>query len=143
MYASLDDINANLDGQTVLADDDNTEYIHISVERIIRGYLSRIVDNVTLFSWETPGGTPEIIREIAGKLIASRLYIDKMSGQTFTIEDNHYAQKLYDEAMSLLNQIVSGVITIPSVVETPEGLTTLDFFPVDDTDKAFTSGMEL
>lgn len=144
MYANLDDINANLDGQVVAADQDNTALIHISVERIIRGYLSRVVSNSTMFSWDDPDSTPEIIREIAGKLIASRLFFVRTLSTAITIDETHYAQRLYNEAIALLAQIVSGEIIIPNIIVEPVGqLDDLDFFPVDDTDRAFTVGMEL
>lgn len=142
--ANLDDINANLDGTVVKADDDNTKLLQISVSRIVRGYLARIVDVVTLGSWTTPELTPEIVREATGKLIASQLYFQKMSTTTLSIDDSSIAQKLYDEGIALLNGIVTGTVDIIEVTETPESsLTDLDFFPVDDTDRAFTRGMEL
>lgn len=141
--ASLDDINANLDGTVVKADDDNTKLVLISVGRMVRGYLARAVDNTVLGTWATPDTTPEIIREIAGKLAASQLYFNAMSGTTLQIEDNNIAQRLYDEAMEMLRGTIDGSIVIAGIVENAENLELEDFFPVDDTDRSFTKAMEL
>lgn len=148
ILATLDDINAELpsDGQEpmVVADDDNTELLQISVARIVRGYLSRVVDNGVLVSWASPESTPELVSTIAGKLIASQLYFNETAKTTTILDPDSFAQKRYDEAMSLLNQIIAGTIVIPDIVVNPvEGLTDLDFFPVDSTGRAFTIGMEL
>lgn len=145
ILASLDDINANLPSDsevpTVVATDDNTALIQISVARIVRGCLSRVLDPITLASWGTPETTPDTIREIAGKLIASQLYFNKTAEQSTVIEDNSFAQRRYDEAIALLNQIIAGTIVIPNIpVISTEGLTLDDGFPIDDTDRAFTMG---
>lgn len=144
ILANLDDINANLDAEMIVATADNTKYIQISVARVVRAYLSRIIDNPTIYSWITPDVTPDIVREVAGKLIAAQLYMDKMSRSTTDIAQTHYAQVLYNQAMAILNQIIEGDIPIPNVVTTPiEGLTTADFFPIDSTDRAFTMGLKI
>lgn len=144
IMASLDDINANLDGSIVSADSNNTALIQVSVARVVRGYLSRVVSAATMAAWTTPENTPDIVREAAAKLIAAQLYFNEMSKTSTVIEPTHYAQKLYDEAMALLNQIIEGDIIIPDIVVTPiESLTDLDYFPVDDTDRAFSMGMNL
>jgi hypothetical protein len=46
--------------------------------------------------------------------------------------------------MELLRGIIDGTIDIPEVEEEPtEGMSTLDFWPIDDTNRAFSMGMEL
>jgi hypothetical protein len=148
--ASLDDINAWLDGTVVLATDTNTDLIQIAISRIVRGYLGRIYSPIVLVGWATPDTTPDIIREAASMLIASQLYLDKISGQEFTVYDQHYAQILYNRAIALLQGIVDGSIIVidpitglPIDQPTGESLSETDFWPVDDTDRAFTMGMVL
>jgi hypothetical protein len=142
ILATVNDINANLDGTIVNANAQNTSLIQVSVNRVVKGYLSRVVDNATMASWTSPDVTPDIVREAAAKLIASQLYYNSTSRSSTTTGPNTFAQKLYDDGMALLNQIIEGEIIIPDVPVTPiEGLTELDYFPVDATNRAFTMGM--
>ena len=146
ILASLDDINANLDENVNVANDENTSLLQISIARIVRAYLAEFTDNVTLQSWRTPDDTPEIIREAAGKLIAAQHYYNEISKTTPIIDADSYAQWLYDRGMELLKGIIDGtyvIVDVPIVTTPTDDLTTLDFFPVDDTDRAFTLGMEL
>lgn len=144
ILATIDDINAHLDGQVINADEINTELLQVSVARVIRGYLSRVIPVSTLATWTEPDLTPEIIREVAGMLIAAQLFFDKTAQTTVEVADRHYAQILYDRAMKTLDQIIEGLIEIPEIVVDPvAGLSTEDFFPVDDTDRAFSMSMEL
>jgi hypothetical protein len=144
ILASLKDINAHLDGTIIEADADNTSLIQVSVNRIVKGYLSRVVPNATMTTWTSPENTPDIVREAASMLIASQLYFNRTSRSSTATGPNTYAQKLYDDGIALLNQIIEGDVIIPDIVVTPiEGLTDLDYFPIDDTDRAFTMGMNL
>lgn len=144
IMASLADINANLDGEIIQATPDNSAIVQISVARIIRGYLSRVFSNAILLSWNKPTNTPEIVREIAGKLIASQVYFNKAATQSLEVTDDNFAQRKYNEAMTLLRQILSGEIVIPDeTYDLESGLSNLDFFPVDDTDRSFTKGLQL
>lgn len=144
ILASLDDIQANLDGNVVVATDENTELLQISAARIIRGNLSNVIDNATLQSWRTPENTPEIIREAAGKLIAAQHYFNEISKTNQVIDVDHFAQKRYNEAIAILNGIIAGTITIVDVeITTTGGMTALDFFPTDGSQRAFTKSMEL
>jgi hypothetical protein len=149
ILASIDDINGNLDDVVIQANDENTDLIQISVARVIRGYLSRIFPTTILVGWDTPDHTPEIIREIAGMLIAAQHYYVQISAQSNDILDTHYAQRLYDRAMLLLQGVLSGEIDVidPSTGDELPGddavsMGTLDFFPVDATDRAFTMGQQ-
>lgn len=144
ILASLDDINAEVDGVVIEADPNNTSLIQVSVARVIRAFLAPIVDRTVLYSWVSPSTTPEIIRTIAGKLIAAQLYMSKIAAQSSDIPNTHIAQRLYNEAMALLNMVISGEIIIDNVVVVTEGsLTLADFFPVDAKDRAFSMGMEV
>jgi hypothetical protein len=145
ILASVEDVNAYLDEAVVKADDTNTELLQISVARIVRGYLAGVVDNLTLASWSTPEDTPDIIRECASMLIASQLFFDKTILSTVEVDQRHYAQLLYDRAMAILQGLVDGTIVLEGggAVEPVGAMSSLDFFPIDDTDRAFTMGMQL
>ena len=145
ILATLDDINANLDGEVIEATADNSNLVQISVARVVRGFLASMVDTATLMSWSNPDATPDIVREIAAKFIAAQVYFNEAARQSFIIEDNNYAQRLYNQAMALLEGIIEGTIIIgdiPGIVSSME-MTVDDYFPVDDTDRAFTMGQIL
>lgn len=144
ILASLDDVNAHLDGNVIEATADNTNLVQISVARIVRGYMARLFDSATLMSWSSPTTTPDIIREIAALLIASQVYFNEASRQSLEISNENFAQRMYDQAMKMMNQIIDGEIPISG--EIPGGasdLTEDDFFPIDNTDRAFTLNMIL
>ena len=147
ILASTDDVNGNLDGEVIEATADNTVLIQLSVARVIRGYLAALVPTTTLMSWSEPELTPDIVREIAAKLIAAQLYFVMAARQSFQIDDNNYGQRLYDEAMKMLQDILDGVIVLPPEVVPPgEGtmaMSGLDYFPNSDADRAFEMGMQL
>lgn len=154
ILASLDDINAELPSESpeavAVATDENTDLLQISAARVVRGYLSSMYSRETLVGWDSPDNTPEIIREIAAKLIASSHFFNQTAKTSLIIDPDSFAQKRYDEAMALLNGIIDGSIAV--ILPDPPGgvldpgitaLSELDFFPVDDTDRAFTLGMQL
>jgi hypothetical protein len=150
ILCSLDDINANLDGEIIEATPDNSDLVQISVARVVRGYLSRIVDQMTLYSWTTPDTTPDIIREVAAKFCAAQIYYNEISRTSIDVSNTNYAQRKYDEAMALLQAIIAGDIIIynpstgqPIIIDSVDVLSLQDYFPVDDTDRAFTLSMEL
>ena len=148
ILASLDDINSylpSIDEDVVLeATSENSDLIQLSVSRVVRGYLSQVVDTTTLMSWDSPQDTPDIIREAASMLIASQIYINFISRTRITIEERNWAQLLYDRAIAILQGIVDGLIDVPGIDPgATSAMSELDFFPVDDTDRAFTMGMQL
>jgi hypothetical protein len=144
IMASLDDINAYLDGTVVEADAQNTKLIQVSVARVIKAQLSQVVDATTMATWTTPEATPDTIREVAGRLIAAQLYYNETAKSSVVMPPDHYSQILYNQAMELLNEIAAGSVIIPDVPVTPlEAMSSLDFFPVDDTNRAFSMGMNL
>lgn len=141
LLATTDDVNASLDGEVVLATEANTALIQVSVNRSVKAYLSRVLTWTTLNTWVDPETTPDIVSEIAAKFIAAQLYYNETSRTTTDLPVTHYAQILYNEAMAMMNMIIQGTIILPNIPETPvEGLSTADFWPVDDTDRAFTLG---
>ena len=148
ILASLNDINAELPSENpeavATATADNTDLLQISVARVVRGYLSTVVPRETLMLWSSPEATPETIRVIAAKLIASQHYFNQVAKTSLDIDPSSFAQKRYDEAMALLNAILDGSIIIDDGsggIITAESLSELDFWPIDDTDRAFTLGM--
>jgi hypothetical protein len=84
-------------------------------DRIVRGYLSGTVDAAVLATWITPAATPDLIRGIAGRFAAALIYRTRYSEDS--LDDPEYSQNKYNEAMSMLNGIISGAIDIPGVVE--------------------------
>jgi hypothetical protein len=148
IMASLDDVNAELpDGlgpdAAVIATEENTALVQISVARVIRAYLSGALDQTTLYGWDSPDNTPDTIRVIAAKLIAAQVYFNQSAKTSLNIDTDSFAQKRYDEAKAMLDAIVAGTMIIPDIPsESAESVSDLDFFPVDDTDRAFTMGMQ-
>lgn len=86
---------------------------------IIKAQLSNTFSAAILAVWVDPTTTPDIIRKIAARLTAALIYARRYSEEQG--ERNTYAQSLYDQAMSLIGEIVDGTITIPDI-------------PADDTD---------
>jgi hypothetical protein len=144
-FASIESINSylpdgsNQDGPAISADNINTANIAFSVERVIRGYLSRVISVGTMASWVDPDSTPEIIQECAAMLIAAQLYFDQVAASSLDIDLRHVSQLLYDRAMAILNGIIEGEIIIVDIpVESVASMNLENFFPIDDTDRAFT-----
>lgn len=110
MYASLADINTHLPAdkaQISVGEDDN---LQIDAQRLIRSRLAGTFTNAIIALWVDPENTPEMLRQIAGKLIAAKFYAnlvaeDDAAGSVF-------AQNLYNEAIASLNDIRSGVVIV-------------------------------
>jgi hypothetical protein len=144
ILATYNDINAFLPVGVVLADDDNAADLQIAIARVVRGNLSSIFTPLTLAAWADPDSTPDYIREVAAKLIAAHLYKKLLAQNVTEVGDRHYAQRLYDEGMAMLMNVQAGVVDLGIPGDEPTAiLTTADFFPIDDTDRAFTMKMEL
>jgi hypothetical protein len=147
ILASLDDVNAHLDGEVIEADANNSNLVQISVARIVRGYLAAVVDAPTLMSWQTPETTPDMPREIASMLIAAQVYFNLAARQSLDLSNDNFAQRLYTEAMAMLQGIVDGTIPLGGIdggiITTGADMGDQDYFPIDSTDRAFTVGMIL
>jgi hypothetical protein len=145
ILASVDDVNANLPNELAVTDESEIDLIQLSVARVVRGYLSRVLDNTVLMSWDDPASTPELIREAAAKMIAAQYYANRIASQVDpVIADESFPQRRYNEAMAILERILSGDEELPGIdVVATDQLTDLDYFPIDDTDRAFTMGMLL
>ena len=149
ILCTLDDVNAHFDGEVIEADANNTQLVQVSVSRVVKGYLARLVGPVSLASWASPDTTPDIIREIASMLIASQVYFNFAARTSLLLEDHNFAQRLYDEAMKMLQGIIDGTIPIvpvdpgnPPIMDNPDEMSDLDYFPVDNTDRAFTMSQQ-
>jgi|SRR5688572_23929771 len=149
-FADTADANKFLDETKIVliehTDDDEPE--QDSAERIIRGYLAGHIAASEIATWTTPGSTPELIRDIAGRLVAAfryrKLYSEDVN------EVSPYAQALYDEAIRMLNMIVDGSLTIVSLVddelvdlERGAGLSNDHFYPTDTQKDERKFGMDL
>jgi len=119
VLASLDDINAFLPRDKFSATDGNPEILlfQIDVERMIKGYLSSVFTSATLAGWAAPASTPGYIRSCAGRLIAAFYYAKKVS-EDMPDWDGTYPQKLYDQAMAMLEKIREGKVVL---IEVPDG----------------------
>ena len=83
-------------------------------ERIVRGYLTGVVDSAVLATWTEPEFTPEIIRAITGRFVAALLFRVRFGSNSR--DDPTFAQRLYNEAMSMIGDIIAGNTQIPDVV---------------------------
>lgn len=130
---TIDEINVQLPEDKLQVSNANDDALNTSVERIVKGKLSGTFSPVTLASWSTPGTTPALVREIIAKLIAAHVYARAFSSEVTGTPT--WSQKLYDEAMGLIDGIVLGSITLPEVVETVDtgSRLTRDFFWPNDT----------
>lgn len=145
MLAALSDIRTHLAEDKLTVTDANTQTFQIEAARIVKSYLSGVFQATTLASWADPDSTPEIIRTIAGELIAAFLYRKRYSEDDTHVPE--YAQTLYNEAINMLNEIRTGLM----VVIGPDGepiednqldMSSEDFYPNDTAPGPF-FGMEL
>lgn len=146
LYATLEDINTHLPPDKAQIEDAEDDALQVDAFRFIRSKLVGTFATTTLALWLDPASTPEVIRAIAGRLIAAKWYMEIYAEDSD--EDAKYAKTLYDEAMMMLQQIVDGLITVIDPVtgepypEVQTGmLTESSFWPSDDAPK-FTMDME-
>lgn len=135
--ASLEDINQHLPASTLQITELEDDPWQTDAERVIRGYLSNVYSAATLALWVAPNSTPPLIRSIAGRLVAAWFYASKVSGET--TEFPEYARVKYTEAISFLEGIQSGDITVEGIAEVVtvgDHITSDDFYPNDLEDPA-------
>lgn len=148
-FASTQDANTHLDETKIALIDGTTVDIPYqdSAERIIRGYLAGHVEPIEIASWNTPAHTPELVREVAGRLVAA-FYYRKFYSEDVN-EVSPYAQALYDEAIMMLNKIISGELTIVNLdndlvdLEAGSSLTQDHFYPTEEQADERKFGMDL
>lgn len=144
LYASISDINAHLPiGKAQITDADD-DLLQVEAFRLIRARLAGTFATTTLALWTEPDETPELIRTIAGMLIAAKWYAELYAEDSD--EDAIYAMNLYNQAMSYLQAIIDGTMTVvdPGGTEIPNTslLSDTSFWPNDDAPK-FTMDQEL
>lgn len=143
ILADLDDINTHLPEDKLQASDEKTDKLQIDAARMIRAMLAGFVPTATLVAWVEPADTPEIIRGIAGKLIASKYYSIRYAEDS---DASVYAQSLYIEAISDINKIREGTLLIldddgEEITITGVNLEVDDFWPNDSSEPPkFTMG---
>lgn len=113
--ASLNDVQTHLEEARIRVDDTDIELLQLEVSRTIKGMLSNTFSATTLAAWDEPANTPEMIRSIAGRLIAARHYIKKLSEEQVDVPE--YGQWLYDNAMLDLNGVINGSLILVEVEE--------------------------
>lgn len=142
--ASLDDVNTHLPSDKFKATDGNPEILlyQTDIERVIKGYLSSVFTQATLFIWASPTTTPKYIRACAGRLIAAFYYAKKVS-EDLPDWDRTYPQRLYDEAMKMLEEVRTGDVVLEEVAETAGTVFDSSFFyPDRTTEPKFTMDMK-
>jgi hypothetical protein len=139
ILASVDDVNTHLptdklDASNPVLEDDVNLY-EVDVARFIRAMLAGVFTAVQLASWDSPADTPELIRSIAGRLVAAKLYAVRYAEDA---DMSGYAQSLYNQALGRLKDIRSGEIVVLDLndvpiptVSTHMSLDSADFWPND------------
>lgn len=122
ILCDTDDINTHLPtdkldaGSTDALTTNSIRRFQIDVDRLIKGYLSGVFPPLTLAGWDSPDDTPDYIRAISGRLIAAYYYAQRYSEDD--TEENKYAKAKYAEAMSMLECVRVGDVTLN--LDTPE-----------------------
>jgi hypothetical protein len=145
MYADLKDVNTHLPQDKLPMDSSELPLKALDADRIIRGYVGGVIPITTIAAWADPASTPEMIRAIAGRLIAAAYYSERYAENS--PDESRYAQKLYNQAIAQLMGIAAGTVLIidpdGSTIETTSaGLDKAMFSPNDGTapGPAFTRG---
>lgn len=144
MYADLKDVNAHLPQDKLPMDSGTMPRFELDADRIIRGYVGGVIPITVINAWADPDTTPEIIRAIAGRLIAAAYYAERYAENSN--EDAAYAQRLYNQALLDLTGIQNGTITVvdvggTTIALTGAGLDNTMFMPNDTSvAPAFTRG---
>jgi hypothetical protein len=142
VLANLDDINTHLPTDKLKATDGNEEIDRhqTDVERVIKGYLTSTFPAATLAAWTDPDTTPGFIRGIAGRFIAAFYYAKKYS-EAIPDWDRTYPQRLYNEAMAMLQSVQTGDVIIDPGVTPDTAFDSSFFYPGKDSEPVFTMGM--
>lgn len=117
ILASLEDINTFLPDDKARQGDADDDDLQIDTARIIKGNLAGVFQPTTLAAWISPVTTPELIRGIAGRMIAARWYAKLYSEDDVT--QSSYAQNLYMEAVGFLNDIRGGTLVVLDANDNP------------------------
>jgi hypothetical protein len=121
ILASLDDINTHLPSDKASIADADDDPFQTDVARYVRSLLSGFFPSEVLATWTNPDNTPELIRGIAGRLIAAQWYATLYSEDISGVSE--YAQGKYNEANNMIDRIRNGSMVvvdtngIPIVIE--------------------------
>lgn len=144
LFATVDDINAHLPENKAAISDADDDLLQVEAWRLIRAKLSTTFATTTLNTWADPDSTPDIIRTVAGMVIAAKWYAELYAEDSDA--DATFANNLYLQAMDLLNQIAAGLIVITDDTGEPlvdtSSLSSDDFYPNDTVPPVFTMGKE-
>lgn len=140
--ASLDDVRTHLPGDKLQVTDGNAEItlFQVDVERLVKGYLSSVFSAATLAAWTTPASTPTYIRACAGRLVAAFYYAKRYSVD-IPDWDKTYPQRLYNEAMAMLEAVRSGEVDLGLAEEAGTQFDNSFFFPTEDNIAKFSMDM--
>ena len=137
ILASLEDINTHLPDDKAKMEDSEDDSLQIDAARYVRSLLAGMFSATTLFGWNTPANTPDLIRGVAGRIIAAKYYARLYSEDVETVSS--YAQYLYNEANRIIDGIRAGTYVVldtndnPIPTEVGAGMTVDDFWPNDTT----------
>lgn len=109
ILASIEDINGFLPDLIEITDGQDTQY-QIDANRVVKSQLAGVYTPLILTGWDAPADTPQLIRGIAGRLIAAKYYAIQFSQETTNVPQ--YAQNLYNEAISMLANIKRGALIV-------------------------------
>lgn len=129
LLASIQDINAHLP-INVQINDSVDDSLQVDAYRLIAGQLVSVFSNTVIVTWTSPDTTPDQIRGIAGRLIASKYYARLLAGET-PDEIPPYSVSLYNQAVGLLADIRSGNLIVIGT----------DGNPISDTDTDISEDM--
>jgi hypothetical protein len=137
ILASLADINTHLPADKAKMEDSDDDLFQIDAARYVRSLLAGMFSASTLQGWDTPANTPELIRGVAGRIIAAKWYATLFSEDVDGV--SAFAQSLYDEANAIIVGIRSGINVVldsndsPIPVEIGLSSGSVDFWPNDST----------
>lgn len=109
ILATLEDTNGFLPDLIEITDGDDKQY-QIDAQRVIKSQLAGVFTPLILTGWDTPANTPQLIRGIAGRLIAAKFYSIQFSQETTEVP--RFAQQLYNEAIAMLADIKRGSLIV-------------------------------
>lgn len=94
--------------------------------------LARLSGAYDTSTWSDASSTPALVRQIISMLVAARRYNKTYSEASDA--GNPYADKLEQQAMTMLEQIVDGTLALEEITtEGPSVSGTLSFYPTDSS----------
>jgi len=134
--ADFHDANKHLDGTKIeFASNADAAQEASVADAIVRAKLfDTFPDNVGLWDYDPTvpqEDTPALIRVIAGMLMAAQRYEKSYSEET--LDGNDYAARLRAQALSMLDQIVTGQLSLDDVTYEIDAFGEAMFYPNDST----------